>query len=418
VNASIVVLNRQTQENDVLRAMMREWDDFEVVFFTRFDEARAWLDLVEYPVTAVILGPQEHGAWRALREMPATRESRIYSLGFAPPVAPVDLNAHADSLVFHPLVASQMEEKISSMVPLARRKAALLVDETSEARDGICRALGALGFLTVFQAEEAGDAVDLLHNKKFNVSLVVCCGDTPFVAYQALRQKTGATPLLLLTSRASLETWLAQEELRREFEGKWLGWPTAETVLAMQDKLQTEILRHRQIQAFLQEAEIFRMRQAPGHGVELLQHALKIFPTSGMLLERLAELCLLNVEDPDYLEKAARALEAALKLRPDDRESAMRAAGIWGKLDRWMESGRILQRYLVASPFDDAARTLLAQVYLRQNDRTAALIELRRVTAMNRSNREAAHLKHSLESSSAPAETGTELLVPPRVVAS
>lgn len=400
MNASVVVLNRHTAENDTLRAMMRDWEDIEFVFFTRFEEARTWLELVEYPVTAVILGPQEHGAWRALREMPATRTARLYSLGFAPPAPAVDLNASSDSVLFHPLVASQVEEKITSLVPVNRRKTALLVDETSEARDGICRALGALGFLTVFQADEAAPALEILENKKFNVSLVVCCGDSPFTAYQALRQglSKGGVPVLLLTSRASLETWLAQEELRREFQGKWLGWPTPETRLALQERLQTEILRHRQVLAFLQEAEIFRARRAPAHAVDLLSHALKLFPQSFYLYERLAEFQLLDIEDTDYLEKAARVLESGVRLKPDEREAVLRTAAIWGKLDRWVDAVRVLQRYLVTNPFDDAARTLLAQVYLKQNDRTAALIELRRVVAMNRSNREAVQLKLSLES--------------------
>jgi len=405
VNAYVLVFNRHEHENEMLRSLMREWEGVEALFFTQVDPFKAWLERCTHSVTAVLLGSQDLSLWRHLRDIPSTKGARFYALGHPTTEPLLDLSPAADGLVVHPFAVTQLEEKIAPLVPVTQRKTALLVDETSEGRDAICRALGSLGFLTVFQADDAQSARDLLVGKRCVPSIILTSCELPFRSYLEMRTELSKTPrptampLLLLTSRASLEQWLEADELRRAFEGRWLGWPTEETRRGFQERLLTELLRHRQVEAFLTEAGIFKSRRMYSHAVDLLKHAVKLFPMELSLYEAMADMHLADFERTDYLEQAAASLENALKVRPDARSAVLRAAGIWAKLDRWSEAARVLQRHVLRFPFDDSTRTLLAQVYLKMNDRTGAMMELRRVVVINRSNHEATQLKLSLEAS-------------------
>ena len=419
MKASVLVLNRNASENEWLRLIVKEWEEIDFNFYTDISAARHWVIHSKTPITAVILGANDLSEWRDLRALPMVRSALYYGIGLSPFTKSLDLSVLSEQIVVQPFSPVQFEEKIALLLRSrsGRPGAALFVDETGEARDAICQSLGSMNFLTVYQCEDTPSAIDLLKVRKAPISLIVTSCEKPFRPFDNLKReissdpKLSNIPLLLLTPRSSIEDWLLNEEMRRTFEAGWLFRPNQETVNVFRERLFTEILRHRQVESFLMEAEIFRARGSFEYGIGILRHAIGLFPNCYALYERLAQIQLSSPGDPDSFEKAAQTLETGLRVKPDEKEGVLLAARIWGRRGRWKESARVLQKYLQRASLDDSVRTLLAQVYLKTGDRIAALVELRRVLAIHRSNHEATQLKNQIETASAPAN----LFTPSRV---
>lgn len=415
MKSSIAIFSRYPDSLERLTIALEDTELYQVESFSQWGELVDWCRAQSRSVTAFFLEEASTEDLMVLKKISSAENAIVFDITpkEKTPASNIATNLEGffDSLVVKPLVDSNFEDKVNSLVKNRNglKMTALVVDETNCQRELLCKALSRCGFLTFLETIDARTAVEVLGEKLDSIALFVLCAEPPSQeSLQSLMEikrshRLSKVPFLIVTSHESLVLF-REREMARQWMSRSFPLPLRDELLRIQvSGLEEPVLGRSRLHAFLAEADVFIKRSEIRHAIDILEHAIKLKLDDPLLMEKLGDLYTQDIETPRHLEKAIAIYQQNFKRYPNVRSSVLKCGDLLYRLERSEDLISLYRQFLMLWPFESSVRLQLAKSFMKKGDYGAASVELRRLLSLEPENVEANLLLHTARALQAPS---------------